>query len=151
MFDQIMGLLTGRGGEGAMRPDGELRLCIAALLVEAARMDDWFNAAERGAIEAMLAERFELSAAETKDLLSAAEKAVADSAQLFRFTDGVVRQVDVEERVRIVEMLWEVAYADGVLSPEEDTLLRRIAGLIHVPDRDRGLARQRVLARLGFG
>ena len=51
--------------------------------------------------------------------------------------------------MRILEMLWEVAYADGVLNPEEDQLLRRIAGLIHVSDRDRALARQRVLQRLG--
>ena len=44
-------------------------------------------------------------------------------------------------------MLWDVAYADGVLDPEEDLLIRRIAGLIYVSDRDRVLARQRVLAR----
>ena len=44
-------------------------------------------------------------------------------------------------------MLWEVAYADGVLDPHEDVLLRQIAGLIHVPDRERGLARKRALER----
>jgi uncharacterized tellurite resistance protein B-like protein len=44
-------------------------------------------------------------------------------------------------------MLWDVAYADGVLDPEEDLLIRRIAGLIYVDDRERVLARQRVLAR----
>jgi uncharacterized tellurite resistance protein B-like protein len=52
-----------------------------------------------------------------------------------------------EERVELIEMLWGVAYADGVLDPEEDLLVRRIAGLIHVDDRERVLARQRVLAR----
>jgi len=45
--------------------------------------------------------------------------------------------------------MWEVAYADGVLDPHEDMLLRRVAGLIHVPDRDRAAARRRALARLG--
>jgi len=44
-------------------------------------------------------------------------------------------------------MLWEVAYADGVLDPHEDMLLRQIAGLIHVPDRERGLARKRAVER----
>ena len=48
-------------------------------------------------------------------------------------------------------MLWKVAYSDGVLDPLEDMLLRRIAGLIHVPDRDRGLARMRALEELGLG
>ena len=51
----------------------------------------------------------------------------------------------MEQRVGIIEMLWEVAYADGVLDPHEDMLLRQIAGLIHVPDRERGLARKRAL------
>ena len=45
-------------------------------------------------------------------------------------------------------MLWTVAYADGVLDPEEDMLVRQIAGLIHVPDKERGLGRQRALAKL---
>ena len=45
-------------------------------------------------------------------------------------------------------MLWEVVYADGVLDPEEDLLVRRIAGLIYIEDRERIYARQRVLSRL---
>ena len=147
MFDHFFGLLTGRSVEPDTSDDHQLRICVAALLVEAARMDDRFDPAERQAIERILAERFTLSAAETGDLLGAAERAVDQSAQLFRFTNAVVQRVAVEDRVRILEMLWEVAYADGVLAPEEDQLLRRIAGLIHVSDRDRALARQRVLQR----
>ena len=49
--------------------------------------------------------------------------------------------------MHVIEMLWDVAYADGVLDPEEDLLIRRIAGLIYVDDRERVMARQRVLAR----
>jgi len=151
MFDHIFELLTGRGHTLATGSDRELRLCVAALLVEAARMDDHYSATERAAIERILAERYQLAPAETADLLAAAERAVEHATQLFRFTDTVVQKVSVEDRVRILEMLWEVAYADGALDPEEDALLRRIAGLIHVSDRDRGLARQRVLLRLGLG
>lgn len=148
MFDHIFGLLTGRGSEPAVSDERQLRICVAALLVEAARMDDRFDDAERQAIQRILGERYGLSPWETAELLGAAEHAVDQSAQLFRFTDAVVQRVPVEDRVRILEMLWEVALADGVLNPEEDQLLRRIAGLIHVSDRDRALARQRVLQRL---
>ena len=52
--------------------------------------------------------------------------------------------------MRVIEMLWDVAYADGVLDPEEDLLIRKIAGLIAVTDRERVLARNRVMARLGI-
>ena len=54
-----------------------------------------------------------------------------------------------QERVELIEMIWEVVYADGVRHDYEDSLLRRIAGLIYVSDRDRGNARKRVLERLG--
>ncbi len=52
-------------------------------------------------------------------------------------------------RIRLIEMLWEVAYADGKLDPDEDVLLRRVAGLIYISDEDRIAARQRVLSRIG--
>jgi uncharacterized tellurite resistance protein B-like protein len=146
MFDAMIGLLT--GGEYSMAAgEGDLRTCVAALMVQVVRVDDPLDAAERTVIERLLADRFSLSAAETRELVAAAERAVDQSTQIFRFTDSVVQRVDVADRVRIIEMLWEVAYADGVLDPHEDQLVRRIAGLIHVTDRDRGLARQRVLKR----
>ncbi|HZT19269.1 MAG TPA: TerB family tellurite resistance protein [Dongiaceae bacterium] len=150
MFDQILKLFTGPEVELSPGEGDKLRLCVAALLVEAAQRDDHFDEAERRAIERLLADRFRLSEAETRELLAAAERAVDRSTQLFRFIDGIVQRVEVADRVRIIEMLWEVAYADGRLDPDEDQLLRRIAGLIHVSDQDRGLARQRVMQRLGL-
>src|SRR5690348_16915928 len=101
MLDQIFALLQGRE-VAPPDPGGEsLRVCVAALLVEAARMDDRFDAAERSAIERVLAERFVLSAEETRKLVGAAELAVDSSTQLFRFTDSVVRGLDVADRARI--------------------------------------------------
>lgn len=149
MIDRILQLLGGPDVRAAIdRPDG-LQVAVAALLVEAARMDDHFDEAERRTIERLLAERFALSVDEAKKLLQAAEQAVDQSTQLFRFTHLVVESLDNDERVKIIEMLWEVAYTDGALDPEEDALLRRIAGLIYVSDRERGQARKRVLKRLG--
>ncbi|HUC62907.1 MAG TPA: TerB family tellurite resistance protein [Alphaproteobacteria bacterium] len=144
-----MSFLTGGAGAAVASRHDRLEIAVAALLVEAARMDDHFDAAERATIRRLLAERFELEPEATQRLLEAAERAVDQSTQLFRFTHLVVEELAPEERVRILEMLWEVAYADGSLSPEEDQLLRRIAGLIYVSDRERGEARLRVLRRLG--
>ena len=69
--------------------------------------------------------------------------------QLHGHTSHVFEEMTPQERIGMVEMLWDVAYADGVLDPEEDLLIRRISGLIHVTDRERVLARQEVLKRLG--
>ena len=148
MIDRMLDFLTGRKAPAlADRPD-ELELAVAALLIEAARMDDQFDAAERAAIERVLADRFDLSHGSVQSLMDSAEEAVRQSTQFFPFTREIVQRISHEDRAHILEMMWEVAYADGVLDPQEDALLRRIAGLIHVSDQDRGLARQRALEKL---
>jgi uncharacterized tellurite resistance protein B-like protein len=66
------------------------------------------------------------------------------------FTRTIKDGYSPEDRVEIIEMLWEVAYADGVLHDYEANLLRRVGGLIYVSDQDRGDARKRVLTRMGL-
>jgi uncharacterized tellurite resistance protein B-like protein len=148
MFDRMLEFLTGRNTPASGgRPD-DLELAVAALLIEAARMDDEFNDRERATIERLLKERFDLSPEAVASLMDAAEEAVRQSTQFFPFTREIVQRISPEDRAQILEMMWEVAYADGTLDPLEDALLRRIAGLIHVSDQERGLARQRALEKL---
>src|SRR5690606_8951937 len=132
------------------RAADELRLAAAALLVEAARMDGEIGEAERSTIDGLLRERFGLDEAETAELMDMAEAAAMRSTQIFGFTQTVNAGYSAEERIAMIEMLWEVVYADGKLHHYEANLLRRIAGLIHVPDPVSGAARKRVLARLGL-
>jgi uncharacterized tellurite resistance protein B-like protein len=148
MFDRILDLLM--PGD-APKAGTDVHVAVAALLVEAARMDDNFDAAERTAIRRVLGRRFGLDAGAIDRLIAAAESAADRSSALYRFTRVVAERFDPAARVGMIEMLWEVAYADGTLDPEEDALIRRIAGLIFVEDHERGAARQRVLARLGLG
>ena len=121
----------------------EARVATAALLIEAALSDDDFKDVEREAIVDVMIRHYETSVAH-------AEEAQAESDQLFYFTRAVKDSFPIETRVQMIEMLWEVAYADGVLSKYEANLVRRIAGLIYVSDRDSGIARKRVMARLGI-
>ena len=148
MFDRMLGFLTGRNVPAPGGQPDELELAVAALLIEAARMDDEFNNAERTTIERLLKERFDLSPEAVASLMEAAEEAVQQSTQFYPFTREIVQRISPEDRAQILEMMWEVAYADGALDPLEDSLLRRIAGLIHVSDQERGLARQRALEKL---
>ncbi|HKY94579.1 MAG TPA: TerB family tellurite resistance protein [Kiloniellales bacterium] len=143
-------MLFTRPGQEAPSVLAEPRLAVAALLVEAALMHAGFSEIERSTIERLLAERFQLDPAETRRLVESARVEAERSAQLFGFTSQVVRAFEEAERIELIEMLWEVAYADGRLDAHEDSLLRRVAGLIHVPDRARGEARLRVLRRLGL-
>jgi uncharacterized tellurite resistance protein B-like protein len=146
MFDQILKLLNAPEPKAGNRDD--LQTAVAVLLVEAARRDDTFDAVERATIERLLAEKFGLSADATRKLLAEAEATADRTSQLHPFTRRTVERMDPQERILLIEMLWEVAYADGILDPEEDALVRRIAGLIYVSDADRVAARQRVLRRM---
>lgn len=132
------------------RPQADLKLASAALLVEAAVMDGQFDDAERATIQALLQNRFELSEAETKELISDAEAAVEGASELYTLTRTIKNEFEHDERVNMIEMLWEVVYADGELDDYEANLVRRLNGLLHVSDRESGEARKRVLAKLGL-
>ena len=138
-------------GASSDAPDEEaMRLAACALLVETAIMDGHFDEAERTTIQKLLGARFSLEGEDAAALVTEAEQAVGESHQLFRFTKAINDHFSPDQRVELMEMLWEVAYADGVLDDYEENLLRRIAGLIYVTDRDRGMTRNRVRARLGL-
>jgi uncharacterized tellurite resistance protein B-like protein len=124
------------------------KLSVAVLLLEAARQDDHFDPVEREMVEKLLTRRFSLTQPEVARLMAAGEARTAHLVQIQGHTHEIAREMSPDERINLIEMLWEVVYADGVLDPEEDHLVRRIAGLIYVTDRDRVLARQRVLARI---
>lgn len=151
MIKRLMDFV-GRGGAPAADRDEnqELRLAAAALLIEAARMDGNVDAAERHAIAEQLAGCFNLGGEETDALIEAAETKVDESTQLYPFTRVISDRFSEDERIRMIEMLWTVAYADRRLHDYEASLVRRVAGLIHVADRDNGAARKRVLRRLGL-
>lgn len=148
MLDQLMKFLAGGEAPDVASGGDDLKIAVAALLIEAGRMDASFDSAERAAIERILAERFALRPEAVRSLVAAAEARIDRTAQYYPFTREICLKLSREERVEVLEMLWKVAYADGRLDPYEDALLRQIAGLIHVPDRERGLARQRALAAL---
>ena len=152
MLNRIKMLLDG-SGEAAAEPlsrDDQLQLAAAALLVESAHMDGAFDGDERRSIGALLKSKFELSDAECSTLIEEADQAVSESSQLYAFTRVIKDRFDEAERVEMIEMLWEVAFADGHADDFEHNLIQRVAGLIYVSDRDRGNARKRAMARLGI-
>ena len=154
MIDRIKALFA---ASAQLEPDShprhsfeELQVAAAALLVEAAQMDAEFGSDERQRILDVVRARFGLSEAEAHSLLELADDRVAGSSQLYGFTRIVKDHFDHDERVELIEMLWEVVYADGVLHDLEASLMRRVAGLIYVPDRESGAARKRALRKIGL-
>jgi uncharacterized tellurite resistance protein B-like protein len=121
---------------------------LAALLVDVASIDGDFDDAERQIIAARLSKKFDLDAAEVGALIRETITHVDKSVDHYGFARKVKEAYDHDARVGLMEMLWQVAYADGVVDDFEANLMRRLAGLLHVSDRESGDARKRVIERL---
>jgi uncharacterized tellurite resistance protein B-like protein len=127
----------------------ELRLAAAALLVRASVIDGKIDASERGKLKTLLQERFELEGEEVRLLLMEAVVREHESVDLYRFTSMLCRELDQDGRKRIVEMLWEMVMADGVVHEFESNLVWRAAELLGVSTRDRVMLKQAVARRAG--
>ena len=121
-----------------------LQLATAVMLVEVMRADASFEASERDAVLAALRERFALSEDEAARLTELAVTTARDATDLFGFTSRINEHFDMPQKLRMVEHLWRVAYADGHLSDHERHVLWRIADLLHVPQGAYVNARLRV-------
>lgn len=149
MLTTLKSFLLGAPKEQLEEADN-LQVAVVALLIRAATSDAEFGSEERDAIRRIATESFGLAADEVSALVAAAEGEEAETLDLHRWTQAIKQAYSEEERVGLIEKMWEVVYADGVLDDYEANLLRRVAGLIYVPDRQSGEARQRVMVRLGI-
>jgi uncharacterized tellurite resistance protein B-like protein len=125
----------------------ELRLAAAALLVHAGVIDGNFDNEERRKLKALLQERFDLGDDEARRLIRDAEDREREAVDLYRFTSILCAELDQEGRKRIIEMLWEIVMADGVVHEFESNLVWRAAELLGVSTRDRVLLRKAVESR----
>lgn len=136
--------ITGGSRDTQAFEENDHRLAAAALLVHVMSIDGAVTHAEREIVQRILSERFELSAADTDALVELAIAKDAEAVDLYAFTSVLNRALDDEGRLRIVEMMFEVAYADGGLTEFEDNLVWRAAELLNVGSRDRVRIRREV-------
>ncbi|MGQ0656799.1 MAG: TerB family tellurite resistance protein [Chromatiales bacterium] len=121
-----------------------LRLAVAALLAEVVRMDENIAEDERAQVLKSIAQKFALDAGKAKELLSLAEAEAHEATDLYQFTSQINRAYSPEQKVRLIEHMWRVAYADGTLHKYEDHLIRKVAELIYVPHKEFIAAKLRV-------
>ena len=137
LFERLLG-----AGDSAAT-DADARRALTALLVRVARADFVYDAAAQAQIDKVVSRRYGLSPAETEALRQEAESLEAEAPDTVRFTRVIKDAVPYDERIGVIEALWSVVLADAERDAHEDALLRMVANLLGVSDRDSNLARQR--------
>jgi uncharacterized tellurite resistance protein B-like protein len=134
--------------EGTKHPsqfaDNDYRLAAAALLVHAAAIDGEMSQPERDKLHGVIKQRFALNDETTDELIAKATAAEQESVDLYHFTSLLNRSLDEPGRARVVEMMWEIVFADGERDELEDNLLWRAADLLGVSPQERIELRRRI-------
>jgi uncharacterized tellurite resistance protein B-like protein len=136
--------LTGGDKHPGRFEENDYRLAAAALLIHASTIDGNMTDTERNKLRAVLKSRFSLDDAATDELIDVSTLAENEAVDLYRFTSLLNRSLDEPGRLGIVEMMWEIVFADGRVNEFEDNLMWRAADLLGVSSRDRIALRRRV-------
>lgn len=136
-------LTFGDSGKKTFAEDDK-RLAAAALLFHLVDIDGVVEDSESSKLREILQKHYELSDKETTELITAARQRDEEAVDLYGFTSVLKRTTDEEERLAIVEMMWEIVYADGHVHEFEDNTIWRVAELLGVSTRDRMTLRHKV-------
>ncbi len=153
MFDAIRDLMSRLAHDGEAREfdDADHRLAAAALFAHVADADGVTTEAERRRTLSLLSSSFGLDAAAARRLLEAAQRSDREAVDFVGFVDVLKRAFDAAGRLRIVEMMWEIAYADGLLNESEGDIVARLAELLGASEDEVADLRGRVAARAARG
>jgi uncharacterized tellurite resistance protein B-like protein len=143
-FKDFVSELTGGNKDPRRFQEGDYRLAAAALLVHVGMIDGTLSDAERAKLHTIVKRCFNLDDAAADDLIAKATTAEQEAVDLYRFTSLLNRTLDEAGRLRMVEMMWQMVYADQQVSEFEDNLIWRAADLLGVSSRDRIELRRRV-------
>src|ERR1700716_2109762 len=127
--------------------DTGYRLAATALLVHVISLDGEPSDVEKRKLHSLLESRFKLDPGTADQLIASATLVEGEAVDLYHFTSVIMRSVDEEGRLRIVEMMWELVYADGQVSEFEDNVVWRAADLLGISSPDRMLLTPRVAGR----
>lgn len=130
MIDKLLSLFEDPKPQKAQHT---LDLACAVLLVEIMKADYELLEDEKNSLKALLRSFFSLSEAESQLLLEQAEQASAQSNDLFQYTDIINKHWQLEDKFKLIQGLWQVAYSDNHLDKYEEYMIRKISDLLYLP------------------
>ncbi|MDA9372838.1 TerB family tellurite resistance protein [Pelagibacterales bacterium] len=137
MFDNLKTFFNKKTDLTEISFDSE-KIAVVALLISTAKYDGNFDESERLEIHNLIKNYFSLSSENTDDLFKAAEKIENEANDLQQFTRSLNKLLNEEEKLKIVELIWKIVMADGIIDNYEENLVRRLSGLLYLQDKDIG-------------
>lgn len=139
-FENHIGQMEEQGQDSEHR----LQVATAALLIEIARADFHIEVKEVNQIAAVLKTKFELSAQEVQELIELATQEAKQAISYYEFTSLINQGFSFEQKLKVIELMWQVAYADDYLQKYEEALIRKISDLLYIPHSDFIAAKHKV-------
>lgn len=136
MFKQIKQLFAVFDEQQPSMQEHDLKTAVAALLIEVMRADTKLEHDEQRTLTVTLKKYFNLTDTEVNELTNNAASSLDDSIDYFQFSKQINEHCSAAERIEIIELLWRLAYADGEIDPQEEYVIRKIAGLLYVTHVD---------------
>jgi uncharacterized tellurite resistance protein B-like protein len=143
----IADVVAGTPHDGPEFDDNGYRLAATALLIHVISIDGEPSDIEKRKLHSLLESYFRLDPGTADRLIASATLVEGDAVDLYHFTSVIMRSLNEQGRLRIVEMMWELVYADGQVSEFEDNVVWRAADLLGVSSRDRIDLKHRVAGR----
>ena len=148
MLEKLRTFISDIVGPGAQPQrafdDNDYRLAAAALLIHLISLDGEPSVLEKRKLHTLLEYRFDLDPGTADALIRDAMLVEGEAVDLYHFTSVIMRSVNEEGRLRIVEMMWELVYVDGNVTEFEDNVVWRAADLLGISQRDRINLKRRV-------
>lgn len=136
-----------KAGETKESGEHDVRVAACALLIEMGNIDGEFSEEEQQHIVATLEKEYGLSDEHAKELMDSAQKELEGSIDLWRFSNLINQNYSHVEKNSIMEMVWQVVYADGKLDKHEDYLVRKMATLLRLSHKEMIDAKLKVLGK----
>jgi uncharacterized tellurite resistance protein B-like protein len=143
-FKKVFGSADDTDGAGSRSSD-DIRVATCALFLELATIDNQFSEEERQKILSILREEYGLTTEHAVALAETANRQLKGSIDVWQFTNQINQNYSDDEKLRVVELLWRLVYADGVLDAHEDYLMHKLGKLLRLPHKQLIAAKLKVL------
>ncbi|MFT5522025.1 MAG: putative tellurite resistance protein B-like protein [Enterobacterales bacterium] len=136
--------------ESEQEIEHRIRLASAVLLLDVAQSDQQYSESEREKIKHAIESKFSLSSDEIQQLMSMADLKSKDAIDYHQFTSLLNKEFTLQQKIKLIEFMWQVAFSDGKLDPYEDHFIRKISDLLYLRHSELLSARERVKASYGL-